>query len=59
MLVSDIVHVNPVKAGLSLPLGTSSVHLNPANLTVDFGCGALGSVRLNHVCAVVEFGTYT
>ena len=58
-LVSGFVLLNPAKAGLPLTLGSSSVHLNPANLTVEFGSGALGSVRLNHVCATVEFGTYT
>ena len=59
MLVSGFVHLNLSKAGLPLPLGSSSVHLNPANLTVEFGSGALGPVRLNHVCAAVVFGTYT
>ncbi len=58
MLVSGFVHRNPSKAGLPLTLGSSFVHRNPANLTVEIGSGALGSVRLNHVCAAVEFGTY-
>ena len=58
MLVSDFVHLNTAKADLSLHLGGSSVHPNPANVTVEFGSGALGSARLNHVCAAVEFVTY-
>ena len=59
MLVFGFVHLNPAKADVPLPLGGSSVHTNTAKLTEEFGGGALGSVRLNHICATVEFGTYT
>ena len=58
MLVSGFVHLNPAKGALPLHLCSSSVHLNPANLNVEFCSSTLGSVRLNHVCAAVEFGTY-
>ena len=57
MLVSGFVHLNPAKAGLPIPLGSSSVHLNAAKLNVEFGSGALGSAHLNDICADVEFDT--
>ncbi len=58
ILVSGFVQLNPAKAGLPLHLGSSYVHLNPANLNLEYGSGALGSVRLKHVSAALEFGTY-
>ena len=44
-LVSGFVHLEPAKAGVPLHLGCTSVHPNPANLTVEVGSGVISILK--------------